>query len=303
MSPLFAIFAASMYKIVYGSLYLVSLLPLRLLYLVSDLIYGLIFYVFKYRRDVVFKNLKGAFPEKTDEERMRIAKEFYRNLIDSFVETIKMISASPRFLEKRVDGNWEIINELKPTGKSVQLHLGHNFNWEWANAVGSRHLKFPFLGVYMPLTSKVMDRLMFNLRSRGGTKMLRATHMGEEMIPYRQKQYLLGLVADQNPGHPGNAWWFNFLNQPTPFVKGPARAAKANDTIIVFAFINRVRRGYYKAVMSVAERDPTILSEIEITRRFVRYLENVIHQYPAMWLWSHRRWKHAWKEEYGEINN
>ena len=246
-------------------------------------------------------NLNIAFPEKTEKEKKLIAKKFYHNLIDTFIETIKMISASKKFILKRFTGNWEVINSLKETGRPVQLHLGHNFNWEWGNAAGAMHTQFPFLGVYIPITNRNFERLFLKLRSRYGTIMLRATHMREDFLPYRNTQYLLALAADQSPGDPNKGWWFNFFGKPTAFVKGPGKNAIIGDTIIVFCFIHKTRRGRYEAVFSLAETNPKNFTEIELTARFVKYLEEVIRQYPDMWLWSHRRWKHEWKEGYGEV--
>jgi len=276
---------------------------MRVLYVFADGFYGLVFYILKYRRDVVLNNLLIAFPEKTEKERIAIAKKFYHNFIDMFFETIKMVSASDRFISNRVTANWEVVNAIYPTGKSVQVHLGHNFNWEWGNTVFVKKTAFKLLAVYMPITNKIFERLFYNLRTRNGAIFLRATHMKEEFLPYRNTQYLLGLIADQNPGHPGNAWWFNFFGRPTPFLKGPAKAAIANDTAVVFAFIHKPRRGYYEAVFSLAEENPAVTTEEELTKKFVHYLEEVIRQYPDMWLWSHRRWKWEWKPEYGKIND
>lgn len=290
-----------MYYVVYGLLWLVSLLPLRVLYFLSDGIYGLVYYLIKYRRDVVMKNLLIAFPEKTEEERTRIAKKFYHNLMDTFIETIKMISASDKYILKRVTANWDVINSLKETDRSIHVHIGHNFNWEWCNVAAARRMNYTFLGVYMPIGNKIFDRLFIKLRSRTGTKLLRATKMAEDFLPYRNTEYLLGLAADQNPGVPSNAWWFKFFGRPTPFVKGPAKNAVANSTAVIFAFIHKPRRGYYEIVFSLAEKDASQSTEIELTGRFVKYLEDVIKQYPDMWLWSHRRWKWEWKPEYGEV--
>jgi Kdo2-lipid IVA lauroyltransferase/acyltransferase len=290
-----------MYYIVYGFFWLLSLLPLRVLYFLSDGIYCLVFYVFKYRRDVVMTNLDIAFPEKPEKEKKVIAKKFYHNLIDTFIETIKMISASKNFILKHFTGNWEVINSLKKPGRPMQLHLGHNFNWEWGNAAGAMNIQFPFLAVYIPLTNKNFERLFLKLRSRFGTIMLRATHMREDFLPYRNTQYLLGLAADQSPGDTKNGSWFNFFGRPTSFVKGPGKNAIIGDTAIVFCFIHKTRRGYYEAVFSLAEENPRAFTETELTGKFVKYLEGVIRQYPDMWLWSHRRWKHEWKEGYGEV--
>jgi len=290
-----------MYYIVYGFLWLLSLLPLRVLFVLSDAFYGLTFYILKYRRAVVKKNLEIAFPEKTEKERKQIAKKFYHNLIDMFVETIKMVSASEKTLAKRFTANWDLVNAIYPTGKSVQVHVGHNFNWEWGNMIMTKKTVYKLLAVYMPMTNKVMERFFYKLRTRNGAIFLKATKMKEEVAPYLNTQYLLGLVADQSPGHPGNAWWFNFFGKPTPFVKGPAKAAITNKTAVVFAFVHKPRRGYYEAVFSLATNDASTMSEVELTQKFATYLEDVIRQHPTMWLWSHRRWKWEWKPEYGNI--
>jgi len=290
-----------MYYILYGLLWLISLLPLRVLYVISDGICGMVFYIFKYRRKVVLDNLAIAFPEKPEKERRMIAKKFYHNLIDTFIETIKMLSKSTRSIEKRVTANWEVLQQAEDSGKSVQVHLGHNFNWEWANDLGARKTRLPLIAVYMPISNKAVDRLFYKLRSRSGNIMIRANHMKEDFLPYRGRKYILGLAADQNPSWPPGALWFNFFGRPTPFLRGPAKNAIANDTVVIFAYIHKTGRGRYNGVFSLAEQNPKNTNEIELTGRFVKYLEEVIRQYPEMWLWSHRRFRHEWKAEYGEV--
>ncbi|MEO7923331.1 MAG: lysophospholipid acyltransferase family protein [Chitinophagaceae bacterium] len=290
-----------MYYVVYGFLWLISLLPLRVLYLFSECLYGLAYYIVKYRKKVVFSNLQIAFPEKTEMERVKIAKKFYRNFIDMFMETIKMLSISERQLKKRFAGNWEVANALYPTGKSVQFHVGHNFNWEWGNMVLTGNTLYKLVAVYMPFSNKTMERLFYNMRTRTGAIFIRATHMKEDFLPHKNTQHILGLIADQSPGNPGNAWWFNFFGKPTPFLKGPAKGAILNNTAVVFAFVHKPRRGYYEAVFELATENAASLTEQELTHKFVTYMEKVIRQYPDMWLWSHRRWKWDWKPEFGEI--
>lgn len=246
-------------------------------------------------------NLLIAFPEKTEKERRRIAKKFYHNFVDSLIETIKMITASDAMIQKHVSANWEEVNKLKGSVKKIQLHIGHNFNWDWGSSVAAKHLKFPMIVVYMPIGNKHFERLFLKLRTKTGNKFIRATHMSEDFAPYRDQEYFLGLVADQNPGDPTHAWWFNFFGKPTPFVKGPARGAIANDTAVVFAFIHKPKRGQYVAVLSTATTRARDFTESELTGKFVDYMEDVIRQYPEMWLWSHRRWKHQWKPEYGPV--
>lgn len=287
-----------MYHIVYGFLYLLSLLPMRVLYFLSDGIYGLVYYIIGYRREVVMNNLLIAFPEKTEKERIRIAKDFYHNFIDTFIETIKLISASPSFIKKRFTGNWEVINNLYQSGKKCQLHLGHNFNWEWGNVAASDELLYSFLVVYMPISNKIFEKLFFDLRSRTGSILIPATNMKKNFKDLRDRQYVLGLAADQNPGDPNSAWWVNFFGRLTPFVKGPEKGAISNNTDVVFAFIQKKKRGYYEVVFTVASQNTAALKQGELTVQFVRYLEDVIRKNPSMWLWSHRRWKWEYDEKY-----
>lgn len=287
-----------MYYVVYSLLFLISLLPLRVLYIISDGIYGLVYYVIGYRKKVVMDNLLIAFPEKTEKERKHIAKKFYRNLIDSFIETIKMLSASDSFLLKHFTGNWEFLNEFYKTGKSCQLLLGHTFNWEWGNYAFARKVKYKFLGVYMPINNKIFNRLFLKIRSRSGTVLLPASDMRKSMIPHRGTQYALALVADQSPSNPSKAYWIKFFGRLSGFIPGPEKGARAGNIPVIFAYIEKKRRGYYNVVFSMGTEHPLQTKEGEITVNYVRYLENVIRKHPDMWLWSHKRWKHVWKSEY-----
>lgn len=270
----------------------------------SDFIHFLVYRVVGYRMDVVMQNLEIAFPEKSIPERKAIARKFYRNLIDTFVETIKMISASDSFLQKRVSGNWELLNECYSTGRAAHVHMGHTFNWEWGNYIASTKLLYKFIGVYMPIKNNAMDRLFLKIRSRGGTILIPATPTKtfiSSFHPHRTSQYLIGLAADQSPGDPSRAYWLNFFGKRTAFVTGPEKGAKARNLPVFFCYISKPKRGHYHIVFTLAEENPVHLRDGELTVRFARYLEEVIRRLPDMWLWSHRRWKREWKDEYREL--
>jgi len=277
---------------------MLSLLPMRILYFISDGIFLVVYYIIGYRKKIVMKNLEIAFPEKSMAERVKIAKAFYHNLLDSFIETIKLLSASRRFLEKRITANWEVLDPLFKTGKSCQLHLGHTFNWEWGHHVLSSHTKYQVLVVYMPLSNAVLERLMYQLRVRHGNKFIAAGSMSKSMGAFKDTQYLLGLVADQSPGNLHNAYWMNFFGRPTGFVSGPEKGARAGNMPVLFTSIIKPKRGHYQAFLEIACEDPCALKEGELTLRYARYMEKVIRANPEMWLWSHRRWKHGWNPAY-----
>lgn len=289
-----------MYYLIYPFLYLVSLLPLRVLYFLSDGLYLVFYYLIGYRKTVVFNNLDIAFPEKTESEKIRIAKNFYHNFIDSFVETLKMLSAPQSFFEKRITGNWEVVNRHFESGRSVQLHMGHFFNWEWLNPILPLKLKYLQLVVYMPISNQALNRLFLKIRSRFGVLMISAHNMVKEFIPYRKTQYCMGLVADQNPGtffH--KARWFWFFGRQTAFTIGPGKNAVRNNTLVFFISTKKTRRGYYNVNIELIEEFPKEKDENELTKKFIHYLETYIKKNPEMWLWTHRRWKHEWQEGKG----
>lgn len=287
-----------MYYIVFGLLYALSLLPMAVLYLFSDFIYWLIYYVFGYRKAVVMNNLLIAFPEKSEAERVKIAKKFYHNFVDNFIETLKLLSAGKKFIMQRLVIDQDLFDPLYATGRKCQLHLGHNFNWELANVAMPYLVQFDFIVVYMPLQSKIMDRLFLHLRTRTGSIMLPATNMRNEIMQHRNSQYLLTLVADQAPANSSKAFWLPFFGRPTSFTKGPENGARAGNIPVVFAQLYKVKRGHYRAHVELGAENPGELESGELTRRYIKFLEAAIREHPDMWLWSHRRWKHAWKEEY-----
>jgi KDO2-lipid IV(A) lauroyltransferase len=286
-----------MYYLVYGLIYLLSLLPMWLLYGLSDALALLLYSVIRYRRDVVLSNLRNAFPEKTEAERLRIAKKFYRNFTDNFIETLKLLSASETFLEKRlVMDNIELLDYYYDSGRKVQLHLGHNFNWELANVAIPLRTRYTFLVAYMPVENKLFERLFLHLRSRTGSVPLPATRMQRAILPYRNTLYALALVADQAPGGPENSYWLNFFGRPTAFVRGAERGARIGDIPAVFVRIYRQGRGHYRVHLTTLAEHPRDLPEGELTRRYRDMLEEAIRLQPEGWLWSHKRWKFPWKE-------
>ena len=290
-----------MYYVVYGILWLFSILPMPVLYLISDFFYLLIYYVFKYRRDIVFRNLQIAFPDKTVEERTRIAKGFYRNFTDTFIESLKLISASRRFVEKRSEGDFELINRLIDKGYSINVMVGHQFNWEFANLLYSLNLRIPFVGIYMPISNKILDRIFYNFRERYGTILISAPDFRNKMHKVFDQQFVLGLAADQNPGNPTNAHWLNFFGRPTPFLTGPAKGAVKNNVAVVFIGMRKPKRGRFRYEATLLTEQAGNQEPVELTKAYRDALEKTISEEPSNYLWSHRRFKWEWKPEYGEV--
>jgi len=246
-------------------------------------------------------NLQGVFPEKTKAELKTIAKRFYRNFTDNWIETIKLLSISRDALNKRISSNVDVFNHLHKEGKSVQLNLGHFFNWEYMTLYTGIHQPYTFLTVYLPQASKITNRLFIQLRSRWGNPQLPATDMTRAIIPWRKKQYLLALGADQSPPLGENAYWLYFLNRPTAFLKGPEKFARIQNIPVVMMTTTRPKRGYYHFEYFLLADNPKNLQEGELMRRYAKHLEENIKLQPDLYLWSHRRWKRQWKPEYIDL--
>lgn len=288
-----------MYYLLLIFCYSLSVLPLWFLYGISDGLFVLIYHIIRYRRDVVNNNLRQAFPDKSPEEIATLAKKYYRNLTDMMVETIKLLTMSKKQLQRRFICDLTVLHQLHAQGKSCQLHLGHNFNWEWANLFCMQGVQYPFLVVYMPITNKAVDRMFRHFREKFGSTLIPANDMRDAMHPWMQKQYLIALVADQNPGNPRRCYWLPFLNKMTAFYKGPEMAARRHNIPVVFADIRKTKRGYYKAELKLAFEEPLREPEGKITEAFVTFLEKNIREQPEVWVWSHRRWKHQYNPTSG----
>ena len=287
-----------MYYFIYGGLYLISLLPFFILYRISDFIFFLLYYIFGYRKQIVSDNLDIAFPEKTSEEKRNIAKNFYRNLTDNFIETIKLISISENEFTKRAAINFADAKQLVDKGLNIQFHSGHQMNWEYASLAISRSLTIPWLAVYMLLKPQSIERLFLKIRSRFGAVMIEKAKYQTMMPQLIKKQYALGLIADQNPGFAKNGYWLNFFGKPAPFLIGPEKGAMRNKTAVVFVNMIKLKRGYYHFDCKVITEDGSNLSSGQLTRNYRNFLEEGIRQHPDNYLWSHRRWKFDWDKSF-----
>ncbi len=290
-----------MYYIVYGFLYTVSLLPDFVLYGIGNLIAFFMNHVFGYRKTVVMSNLAIAFPEKSLSERKKIASKFYHNLVDSFIEVIMLFSISDKRLDRMFEGNVDLVNSMTDKGQKVQLTALHQFNWEVLNLIAAKKFTGRFVGVYMPISNPIFEKIFKNLRTRYGTELVSAHHFKRDFLKYENTpSYILGLVADQSPGSPLNAHWVNFFERPTAFVTGPEKGARIAQSAVVFAAMIKIRRGVYTIEFEKVTDNAALLAKGELTLRYARFTEKTIRRTPDNYLWSHRRWKHVYKEEYAE---
>ncbi|MFC4262554.1 lysophospholipid acyltransferase family protein [Ferruginibacter yonginensis] len=287
-----------MYYLLYGLLYLVSLLPFFVLHKLSDVAFFILYYVIGYRKDVVTSNIKIAFPQKSDEEVIKIAKQFYRNLTDNFIETIKLLSISKKQFEEHATIDFAAAKALVDKGLNIQFHSGHQMNWEFASLAISKSLTIPWLAVYMRISAKPVDRLFLKIRSKFGATMVEKDKYQTMMPQLIKNQYALGLIADQNPAFVKNGYWLNFFSKPAPFLIGPEKGAMRYKTAVVFVNIKKIKRGYYHFECKVITEDGSQFKNGDLTRMYRDFLEAGIEAQPANYLWSHRRWKFNWDNSF-----
>ena len=283
------------YSLLYSVTYLFSLLPFSVLYLFSDILYCITYYIVRYRRKIVRKNLKNSFPEKSEKKIIEIEKEFYRHLCDCYFEAVKLLSISEEEMKRRMKfENPEIIERLTSNGNSCILGLGHYGNWEWVSSIilhlDSR-VKLGFL--YKELHSKAFDQLFLKMRSGFGGVPIEKLSAFRRMVKFKQEKQtmLVGFLSDQRPPKRVNQYWTKFLNQDTNVQNGMERIAKHLGCSIVYLDIKKVKRGYYVAKIFVITPDASDEPDNLIMERYIRKLEESVIRDPALYLWSHNRWK------------
>jgi len=282
------------YKIFYGFCRIVAFLPLRCLYLISDALFVLICYVVRYRRKVVKDNLRNSFPEKTERERRRIARKFYRFLCDLFIETLKITNIDTPQIRRRIKySNPELFDDLHRKDKQILFVLGHYGNWEWIATLEGA-CPYHLATLYQPLRSKTFDRFFYDMRTKYGVSAYPVNSTVRAINQYMQEKRMtiLGFLADQSPHINAIQYWTTFLNQETPVYLGVEKLAKRYNTAVVYYEVRRVKRGYYEVDLTLITENAAETGDMEITNRHVQLLEETIRRHPEYWLWSHRRWKH-----------
>ncbi|MEI6457066.1 MAG: lysophospholipid acyltransferase family protein [bacterium] len=268
------------------------LIPFRLLYFCSDVLFYWFYYIHRYRKEIVFTNLRNAFPGKPEQEIAAIAKGFYHYMVDVLLESLKSFTMTEQAMVKRYRCNQpEYLKKFHHEKRNVICVTGHYNNWEWGGvATGSQIFHKP-VGFYKPLSNRFIDRYINRTRVRGRAILAPITHTAEFFAREWQEPCIFYMVADQSPYSARLANWITFLNQDTAVLHGPEKYAHLHDLPVIFMRVDRIRRGYYKVSFILLSENPRSTLPREITERFMLELEKEIIENPSCYLWSHRRWK------------
>lgn len=290
------------YYLTFSLWYVFSLLPLCIWYIISDLLYYPVYYVMRYRRKVVHRNIAESFPEKDEKEILSIEKKFYRYFCDYIVETIKYFSISRKEIHRRmVFEGVDEINRSVENGKSCILYMGHYCNWEWVSSLPlyvDRRDDLVRGHIYHKIEHENTDELFFRMRQRFESENIEMFSALRYLVRCRKanKKFVIGFISDQSPNWNSMGMWTEFLNRKTSFFVGAEGLAKMSDAAVFYLDIRRERRGYYRGRFIKITDNPKSYGEYELTAEYARRLEETIRREPQYWLWSHNRWKRTYEE-------
>lgn len=272
---------------------MVAILPFRVLYIFSDMVYPLIYYVVGYRRKVVRTNLTKSFPELDLKEIVKIEKKFYRHFCDYVFETIKLLHISDKQMQSRLRfTNIEEIEKRRGDGRPFFIYLAHQGNWEYVTSI-ALWCKPGLQGcqIYHPLSNKTMDKFFLRLRSRFNTVSIPQKQTLRVILNMinEGKQPLLGLISDQRPDTKKlSNHWMTFLNQQTPIIVGGETLGVRLNAHFIYGQMTQPKRGYYEITLKPIE--PIEGEECSYSKQYMRQLEKDIQAQPHLWLWTHKRW-------------
>ncbi len=279
---------------IYPILWLISLLPLPILYVLSDVVFVLLYYIIGYRKKVVKDNLRLVFPDKSAKEINHIAKKFFCHLCDMMFETIKSLTISQKELNRRFRyTNLEVLEDLHKRGNSALLMSGHYASWEWSGNLAQLS-PFKAFAVYKKIKNPYLDSLVKRIRERfGGTLVPNSLIARTLYRKFKEGEKTLTLIlSDQSPKPGSYKERQLFMGIDVPVFTGTEELTKMLDFTALYFNIEKVKRGYYEATFIVITEQPKELPDYEITRKFLDQIERQIKEAPEFYLWSHKRWKH-----------
>ena len=282
------------YYVLRGITWLIQLFPLRIHYVFSDFIFFFVYYIVRYRRNVVLMNLRNSFPEKSSREISDIAIKFYHHFCDSFIETLYFDWVSEKEIKKRLTLlNPKILDKYLQEGRAVVLAMGHYNNWEW-NCSWPLNTDYTGYVIYKRLTNKSFDKFYYNMRARFGIIPLERADTYRQLIAdaNNHKASISAFLMDQTPRKNEIQYWTTFLNQDTAVLTGTEKVARKLDAVVAFCHVRKLRRGYNRLEFNIITEHAKETAPFEITEKATRMIEEVIIERPELWLWSHKRWKH-----------
>ena len=283
------------YLIAYPFLWCISMLPFRMLYLFSDFVYLIVYYLIGYRKKTVRENLAMALPNLSAEERLIIEKKSFRHLCDMFLEMIKTMTISNKEISKRFAfTNMEVYKKMEAQEKSISMMVAHYASYEWAISMNA-YVNFSAFAIYKKLANPYFDKLVRDIRSRFKANLITTKETIPIIIKNNQNKELsiYGFASDQSPRISSAFHWQKFMGIEVPVHTGAEMLSKKYDMNVIFLKVEKLKRGYYQASFEVLSDNAKEVPNYEITDKFLKLVEQQILEAPEFYLWTHKRWKHG----------
>lgn len=282
------------YILIYPFLWCISMLPFRLLYFFSDIIYLIVYYIIGYRKRTVREQLALVLPNLSNKERLLIEKKSFKHLCDMFLEMIKTMTISKKEISERfVLTNLEVYKNLEIQNKSIAMMMAHYASYEWAISINS-YLSYSGYAIYKKIANPYFDKLVRNIRSRFKANLITTKETIPCIIKNKNNNLLslYGFASDQSPKLSSTFHWQKFMGIEVPVHTGAEMLSKKFNMNVIFLKVKKVKRGYYEASLEVLSEDTQNVPDYEITDKFLKLVEQQILEAPEYYLWTHKRWKH-----------
>lgn len=246
---------------------------------------GLLVFALGIRHRVVLDNLRTAFPEKSESERLSIARGTYQH----FGELLADIGRIPRwsdadFRENVVIEKREIFDRALAKGRGVIIVTGHFGGFEIGPA-GLQSLGYTVTSVFAPVRNPNVEGYINGLRTlKGARTVMRGMGLRGALAALNRKE-MVAIFADQDAGR--NGVFIPFFARTASTLSGPAEMALRTGAVLVPGFI--LKDG---PVYRFLPSDPIPHSDVAtMMTDFNRRLEAAIRRAPDQYFWLHKRWK------------
>ncbi|HET9425718.1 MAG TPA: lysophospholipid acyltransferase family protein [Gemmatimonadaceae bacterium] len=256
---------------------------------------GLGFAPLRIRRAVAEEQIAKAFPELPPSEVERIARESYRNLGRTAMETMLLSSRSKEEvvdLFAEVEG-WDVVEDRLARGNGLILASGHVGNWELGGAyLAARGL--PISAVARHMANPLVDRYLTRTRERLGLNVIHDEQAVRRVPRAIREGGAVAFLVDQAAVGLASTW-VPFFGRLAKTPRGPAVFALRLDAPIVFAGVSRRPDGRFRFSFEAVDvpRTGVLDTDVDaIVAAYTNVLETHVRKFPEQYLWQHRRWKH-----------
>lgn len=241
------------------------------------------------RRHVILTNLRLCFPEKTEEERVRLAKRVYRRLARAAIDHGTLWTASAEELQRFVTftGLEHLLND---ENRPVIVVSPHFCGLDAAGIALNTYVRG--VSLYQKQSNAVWDKALLEGRLRFSNPVLIAK-TGDKDLRAVMKAMREGLpfyyLPDMDHGRRNSIFvpFFGISAATIPMVSRLARVTRAK---VMWCIATMTDEGYSVELSAPLENFPTADPEAD-TRRINAELEARIRQHPDQYLWVHRRFK------------